>query len=95
MVDVKIEPSWKELLKDEFEKPYFSELIQFVKNEYKTTKIYPPGKLIFNAFDPRNKPRSSFSDKTRTTVPVRRMDFVFLSRKVSSNHLHYRTFSKK
>ena len=34
MVDVKIEPSWKELLKDEFEKPYFSELIQFVKNEY-------------------------------------------------------------
>ena len=93
MVDVKIEPSWKELLKDEFEKPYFSELIQFVKNEYKTTKIYPPGKLIFNA--PRNKPRSSFSDKTRTTVPVRRMDFVFLSRKVSSNHLHYRTFSKK
>ena len=51
MVDVKIEPSWKELLQDEFEKPYFSELIQFVKNEYKTTKIYPPGKLIFNAFD--------------------------------------------
>ena len=51
MVDVKIEPSWKELLKDEFEKPYFSELIQFVKNEYKTTRIYPPGKLIFNAFD--------------------------------------------
>ena len=32
MVDVKIEPSWKELLQDEFEKPYFSELIQFVKN---------------------------------------------------------------
>ena len=51
MVDVKIEPSWKELLKDEFEKPYFSELIQFVKSEYKTTRIYPPGKLIFNAFE--------------------------------------------
>ena len=97
MVDVKIEPSWKELLKDEFEKPYFSELIQFVKNEYKTTKIYPPGKLIFNAFDhcPANKPRLSFSGKTRTTVPDRRTDFVFPSRKVSSNHLHYRTFSKK
>ena len=30
MVDVKIEPSWKELLIDEFEIPYFSELIQFV-----------------------------------------------------------------
>ena len=97
MVDVKIEPSWKELLKDEFEKPYFSELIQFVKNEYKTTKIYPPGKLIFNAFDhcPWNKPRLSFSGKTHTMAPVRHTDFVFPSRKVSSNHLHYRTFSKK
>ena len=39
MVDVKIEPSWKELLKDEFEKPYFSELIQFVKSEYKVIRI--------------------------------------------------------
>lgn len=97
MVDVKIEPSWKELLKDEFEKPYFSELIQFVKNEYKTTKIYPRESSFSMPLTivPRNKPRSSFSDKTRTTVPVRRMDFVFLSRKVSSNHLHYRTFSKK
>ena len=51
MVDVKIEESWKELLKNEFEKPYFSELINFVKNEYQTTRIYPPGKLIFNAFN--------------------------------------------
>ena len=58
MVDVKIEPSWKELLQDEFEKPYFSELIQFVKNEYKTTKIYPPGKLIFNAFDQGSNSRT-------------------------------------
>ena len=51
MTDVKIEPSWKELLQEEFDKPYFSELIQFVKNEYHTTRIYPPGKLIFNAFN--------------------------------------------
>ena len=50
-MDVKIEESWKELLKEEFEKPYFSELISFVKNEYATTRIYPPGKLIFNAFN--------------------------------------------
>ena len=97
MVDVKIEPSWKELLKDEFEKPYFSELIQFVKNEYKTTKIYPPGKLIFNAFDhcPAEQTKVVILGQDRTTVPDRRTDFVFPSRKVSSNHLHYRTFSKK
>lgn len=50
-MDVKIEESWKELLKDEFEKPYFAELIAFVKEEYQKYRIYPPGKLIFNAFN--------------------------------------------
>ena len=50
-MDVKIEASWKELLKDEFEKPYFAELIAFVKNEYAHNRIFPPGKLIFNAFN--------------------------------------------
>lgn len=50
-MDVKIEPSWKERLRDEFEKPYFADLINFVKTEYATGRVYPPGKLIFNAFD--------------------------------------------
>jgi uracil-DNA glycosylase len=50
-MDVKIEQSWKEHLAQEFEKPYFSKLIEFVKTEYTTTKVYPPGKFIFNAFD--------------------------------------------
>ena len=50
-MDIKIEPVWKERLHDEFEKPYFAELTNFVKSEYATQKIYPPGKLIFNAFD--------------------------------------------
>ena len=50
-MDVKIEQSWKEHLSQEFEKPYFSELITFVKSEYTSTKVYPPGKFIFNAFD--------------------------------------------
>ncbi len=50
-MDVKIEASWKEVLKDEFEKSYFKNLIQFVKVEYQTHTIYPPGKEIFNAFD--------------------------------------------
>ena len=51
MIDVKIEPSWKELLQDEFDKPYFADLIQFVKQEYQTTRVFPPGRLIFNAFN--------------------------------------------
>ncbi len=50
-MDVKIEPAWKERLGDEFEKPYFAELISFVKQEYAQHRVYPPGKLIFNAFD--------------------------------------------
>ena len=50
-MDVSIEESWKEHLKDEFDKPYFETLIQFVRQEYKSHTVYPPGKLIFNAFD--------------------------------------------
>ncbi len=50
-MDVKIEQSWKELLKDEFEKDYFKTLANFVRQEYKTKTIYPPGKDIFKAFD--------------------------------------------
>ncbi len=50
-MDVKIESSWKTRLTGEFEKPYFTQLVSFVKEEYQSQKIYPPGKLIFNAFD--------------------------------------------
>ncbi|MCD7931718.1 MAG: uracil-DNA glycosylase [Tannerellaceae bacterium] len=50
-MDVKIEQSWKEQLADEFQKEYFFNLAQFVKQEYQTRTVYPPGKLIFNAFE--------------------------------------------
>lgn len=50
-MDIKIEQSWKNRLQPEFEKPYFKTLIDFVKAEYQTKTIFPPGKLIFNAFD--------------------------------------------
>jgi uracil-DNA glycosylase len=50
-MSVRIEPSWKEKLATEFEKPYFSELTSFVKKEYEKGDVYPPPKLIFNAFD--------------------------------------------
>lgn len=50
-MDVKIAQSWKPFLQREFEKPYFSQLISFVKSEYKTHQCYPKGKDIFAAFD--------------------------------------------
>jgi uracil-DNA glycosylase len=50
-MEVKISPSWKEQLQQEFDKPYFQHLIAFVKSEYQKHIVFPPGKLIFNAFD--------------------------------------------
>lgn len=51
-MDVKINASWKEVLKQEFEKSYFIELAGFLKVEKAMGKvIYPPGSLIFNAFE--------------------------------------------
>ena len=51
-MDVQIEAGWKEELKEEFDKPYFEKIVQFLKSEKTAGKvIYPPGKLIFNALD--------------------------------------------
>ena len=50
-MDVKIDPSWREHLQEEFEKPYFSQLSEFVHEAYKNEVVYPPPKFIFRAFD--------------------------------------------
>ncbi|MDR2915668.1 MAG: uracil-DNA glycosylase [Tannerella sp.] len=50
-MDVKIEESWKNCLAEEFEKPYFMQLTGFVRDEYRKGIVYPPGSLIFNAFN--------------------------------------------
>jgi uracil-DNA glycosylase len=51
-MDVKIEASWKEILKDEFSKTYFQQIAFHIKTEKSQGKIiYPPGSLIFNAFN--------------------------------------------
>lgn len=50
-MDVKIEDSWKSVLKDEFEKAYFKNLTDFVKSEYSSHTIFPPGRQIFSAFE--------------------------------------------
>ena len=51
MADVSIHPSWKTVLEEEFSKPYFEELVDFVKQEYANTTVYPEGKNIFRAFE--------------------------------------------
>ena len=50
-MDVKIEDSWKRHIGAEFEKPYFAALAAFVRDEYRQGTCYPPGRLIFNAFN--------------------------------------------
>lgn len=50
-MNVQIEESWKKLLHDEFEKPYFQALTDAVRLEYAHHTCYPPGRLIFNAFN--------------------------------------------
>lgn len=50
-MQVNIDPSWKAVLSEEFEKPYFQHLIEFVKSEYKSHVCYPKGSQIFAAFD--------------------------------------------
>ncbi|MBR6262475.1 MAG: uracil-DNA glycosylase [Prevotella sp.] len=50
-MNVSIEPSWKERLVNEFEKPYFAQLVQMVRQEYSHFTCFPPGRLIFNAFN--------------------------------------------
>ena len=61
-MDVKIEESWRQQLADEFEKPYFLDLISSLREAYESQSICPPGKLIFNAFD------SCPFDQTRVVI---------------------------
>jgi uracil-DNA glycosylase len=50
-MNVRIEESWRKHLQEEFDKPYFRELTDFVHREYAAGACYPPGRQIFNAFE--------------------------------------------
>ena len=50
-MDVRIEKGWKERLQDEFDKPYFEALTEFVRSEYASAQVFPPGREIFAAFE--------------------------------------------
>lgn len=51
MKKVQIADDWYSLLEDEFSKPYFEQLTEFVRTEYATTQVFPAGRDIFRAFD--------------------------------------------
>ena len=51
MQNIRMEESWKSRLSSEFQKPYFRQLTDFVRQEYSTVQCFPPARLIFNAFD--------------------------------------------
>lgn len=59
---VRIHESWREVLQPEFDSPYFAALADFVHREYASGRVYPPGRLIFHAFD-----RTPF-DKVKVVV---------------------------
>ena len=67
-MQVKKENSWALRLHDEFNKPYFIELTQFVKEEYRIATVFPPGKEIFRAFDCWGELRKGW-DIERCPVP--------------------------
>lgn len=50
-MDVRIEPSWKQRLSDEWEKDYFRHLADFVRQQYASKTVFPPASKIFAAFD--------------------------------------------
>ncbi len=50
-MEVRIDEQWKQVLAEEFKKPYFERLAEFVKSEYQQDRIFPPAKQIFSAFD--------------------------------------------
>ena len=65
-MDVRIAQDWKEILSEEFSKPYFTELVEFVRAEYAAGEVFPKGRDIFRAFDffsDKCHPASSFQDK--------------------------------
>ena len=66
-MDVRIEESWKQQLAEEFSKPYFEQLTQFVRQEYAAGTCYPPGRHSIRF-------ASSSSVKTPITAPDKRTD---------------------
>lgn len=97
-MNVQIEESWKQHLAPEFEKDYFIRLTEFVRSEYQTATIYPPGRFIFNAFNlcPFDKVKVVIiGQDPYHGVPARRTDSASLLMTEYLFLLPYKIFSKK
>lgn len=96
-MNVQIEESWKQHLAPEFEKDYFIKLTEFVRSEYQTTTIYPPGRFIFNAFNlcPFDKVKVVIIGQDPYHGPARRTDSAFPLMTEYLFPLPYKIFSKK
>lgn len=79
-MNVRIDPSWNKELQDEWDKPYFAELTDFVRQQYQDSRqiVYPPASRIFAAFDecPFDKVKLLFSVRILITVQDRPTDCV-------------------
>ena len=88
--NVRLEAGWKNVLKDQFEQPYFQAIKQFlVKEKAAGKKIYPPGSLIFNAFE------LTPWDQLKVVILGRLWDFASLFQGPCGGHLAYSIFIKK
>ncbi len=76
-MEVKIEEEWKEVLREEFKKSYFEQIVTFIKAEKAAGKIiYPPGALLFNAFDktPFSKVKVVLLGRKRLVIKIETAD---------------------
>lgn len=96
-MNVKIEDSWKKALGEEFEKDYFRTLVDFVKREYASSQVFPPGNEIFAAFDatPFDRVKVVILGQTHTTASIKPTDSVSLSTTESLFRRRCSTFSKR
>src|SRR5450631_4790726 len=96
-MNVQIEAGWKKVLEPEFSKPYFLQLVHFLKTEKNIGKtIYPPGSLIFNAFNmsPFENTKVVLLGQDPYHGPGQAHDSVFPCPTAFVHRLHFKTFSK-
>ena len=88
-MNVRIESSWQQRLQSEFDKPYFENLTAFVRHEYATKTVYPPGSQIFAAF------AACPFGKTPIMSLVKHMGFVFRLMTIFLFLLRFKIFSRR
>lgn len=96
-MNVRIESSWQQRLQSEFDKPYFENLTAFVRHEYATKTVYPPGSQIFAAFDacPFDQVKVVILGQDPIMSLVKHMGFVFRLMIIFLFLLRFKIFSRR